>query len=286
MWDLTTLSDRGHQMWDRARRSDRGQLMLDGTKLSLGTLTAIEVPPPSRIDRQVAGMAIALAPFTQLPLVCVLVLWGWVVREVPVPSLVAAAATMVAVTLATRGMHLDGLADTADGLSASYDRATSLDVMRRGNSGPSGVAAVALVILVDAAALASLLTTGAGLVLVCLSLLASRQILAWGCTVGVPSARPKGMGATFAGSVQRPVTAGGFVLLLGVAAVATHWSGSTWWSGPVVVCSAALGGVALISRATRRFGGITGDVLGAVIEVSFAVALTTSAVLVTATRLR
>jgi len=283
MWDRTKVSARSQLLRDRVRRSDRGRLMLDGIRLSLGTLTAIEVTPPTRIDRRVAGAAIAMAPFTQLPLVCFLVLWGWLVREVPVPALVAAAATMVAVTLATRGMHLDGLADTADGLSASYDRATSLDVMRRGNSGPSGVAAVALVLLVDAAALASLLTTGAGLVLVCLSLVASRQLLAWGCSVGVPSARPEGMGATFAGSVRRPLTAGGFVLLLGVAALATHWSGPAWWAGPVVVCSAALGGVALIGRATQRFGGITGDVLGAVIEVSFAVALTASAVLVTTT---
>jgi len=216
MWDRTKVSARSQLLRDRVRRSDRGRLMLDGIRLSLGTLTAIEVTPPTRIDRRVAGAAIAMAPFTQLPLVCFLVLWGWLVREVPVPALVAAAATMVAVTLATRGMHLDGLADTADGLSASYDRATSLDVMRRGNSGPSGVAAVALVLLVDAAALASLLTTGRGLVLVCLSLVASRQLLAWGCSVGVPSARPEGMGATFAGSVRRPLTAGGFVLLPGV----------------------------------------------------------------------
>ena len=194
--------------------------MLDGLKLSFGTLTVIPVPAPSHIDRAVAGGAMALAPLTQLPLVGVLILWGWVVREVPVPPLVAAAATLVAVTLATRGMHLDGLADTADGLSASYDRVKALEVMRRGNIGPSGVAAVVLVLLVDAAALASLLATGRGVVLVCLSLIASRQLLAWGCAAGVPSARPEGLGATVAGSVPRAVVALGFVLLMGVAAMA------------------------------------------------------------------
>jgi adenosylcobinamide-GDP ribazoletransferase len=239
--------------------------MLDGLKLSFGTLTAIPVPAPTRIDRQVAGRAMVLAPLTQIPLVCVLLLWGWVVRELPVPPLVAAAATLVAITLATRGMHLDGLADTADGLSASYDRAKALDVMRRGNIGPSGVAAVVLVLLVDAAALASLLGTGRGVVLVCLSLLASRQLLAWGCAAGVPSARPDGLGAT-------------------VAALLSPWSGSTWWTGPVVAGAAAVGGIALIHRTTRRFGGITGDVLGAVIEVSFTAALTASALLVTVSR--
>jgi adenosylcobinamide-GDP ribazoletransferase len=258
--------------------------MLDGLKLAFGTLTAIPVPAPTRIDRQVAGRAMALAPVTQLPLVGVLLLWGWVVREAPVPPFVAAAATLVAVTLATRGIHLDGLADTADGLSASYDHDKALDVMRRGDIGPSGVAAVVLVLLVDAAALASLLTTGRGVVLLCLSLFASRHLLAWACAVGVPSARPRGLGATVAGTVKRGVAALGFVLLLGVSALACHVSGSAWWAGTVVLASAAVAGVAVIRRAIRRFGGITGDVLGAVIEVSFAAALTASALLVTMTR--
>ncbi len=258
--------------------------MLDGLKLAFGTLTAIPVPAPSRIDRPVAGRAMVLAPLTQLPLVGVLLVWGWVVRQVSIPTLVAAVVTLVAMSLATRGMHLDGLADTADGLSASYDRAKSLDVMRRGNIGPSGVAAVVLVLLVDAAALTTLLTSGPGVVLVCLSLIASRQLLAWGCSAGVPSARPEGLGATVAGSVHQGMVAMGFVLLLGVSALASHWSGLAWWTGPVAAGSAAVGGLAVIHRTTRRFGGITGDVLGAVIEVSFATALTASALLVTVSR--
>jgi len=258
--------------------------MLEGVKLAFGTLTTIPVPTPARIDRQVAGRAMALAPLTQLPLVGVLLLWGWVVREAPVPPLVAAATTLVAVTLATRGMHLDGLADTADGLSASYDRAKALDVMRRGNIGPSGVAAVVLVLLVDAAALASLLATGRGIVLVCLSVVASRQLLAWACCAGVPSAREEGLGATVAGTVQPAMVGLGFILLLGVSALATQESGSTWWTGPVAMGSAAMGGVAVIRRATRRFGGITGDVLGAVIEVSLAVSLTASTLLLSVNR--
>jgi len=258
--------------------------MLDGLKLAMGTLTAIPVQAPTHIDRRVAGRAMVLAPLTQLPLVSVLLLWGWVVREAPVPPLLAAATTLVAVTLATRGMHLDGLADTADGLSASYERVKALDVMRRGNIGPSGVAAVVLVLLVDAGALASLLTTGRGVVLVALSLVASRQLLAWACSTGVPSARQEGLGATVAGTVQPVLVGLGFVILLGLSALATQRTGPHWWTGPVAMCGAALGGVAVIRRATLRFGGITGDVLGAVIEVSFAVALSVSAVVLSVNR--
>jgi adenosylcobinamide-GDP ribazoletransferase len=253
--------------------------VLDGLKLAFGTLTAIPVPAPAVVDRRSAGRAMVLAPVTQLPLVIVLLLWGWVVREIPVPPLLAAAATLVLITLATRGMHLDGLADTADALSASYDRDKALDVMRRGNIGPGGVAAVVLVLLVDTGALASLLATVPGILLVCLSLLASRQVLAWACSTGVPAARPDGLGATVAGTVQRPVVALGFVVLVGVSALTMYLSGSSWWAGPVVVSCAALGGAAVTGRATRRFGGITGDVLGAVIEVSLAASLTASALL-------
>ena len=250
--------------------------MLDALRLAFGTLTAIPVPPPSRIDRRVAGRAMTMAPLTQLPLVVALLLWGWAAREGPVAPLLAAAVALVAITLSTRGMHLDGLADTADGLSASYDRAAALEVMRRGNIGPSGVAAVVLVLLTDAGALTFLLTTGAGIVLVALSVLASRHLLAWACATGVPSARRDGLGATVAGTVQPAVVALGFALLLGVSALATQWSGPSWWAGPVAVGGAALGGVAVIGRTTRRLGGITGDVLGAVIEVSLAVALSLS----------
>jgi len=253
--------------------------MREGLKLAFGTLTAIPVPAPTHIDARVAGRAMALAPLTQLPLVSALLLWGWAVREAQVPPLVAAALTLVAITLANRGMHLDGLADTADGLSASYDRHTSLAVMRRGNIGPSGVAAVVLVLLVDAGALAAVLTTARGVVLICLSVLASRQMLAWACSTGVPSARQEGLGATVAGTVKPTIVGLGFVLLLGVSALASKWSGPAWWTGPVVMCCAALGGLLVIRRATGRFGGITGDVLGAVIEVSLAVALTASALL-------
>lgn len=258
--------------------------MLDGLRLAFGTLTAIPVTAPGRIDRPVAGRAMALAPLTQLPLAALLLLWGWAVHEAPVPPLLAAAAALVAVTLATRGMHLDGLADTADGLSASYDRPKALDVMRRSDIGPSGVAAVVLVLLVDTAALTSLLTTPHGVALACLSLLASRHLLAWACSVGVPSARSEGLGATVAGSVPRVVVALGFVLLLGLSAGTSQATGSSWWVGPVVVGSAVLAGVAVIHRAIRRLGGITGDVLGTVIEVSFAAALTVSAILATVTR--
>ena len=174
-------------------------------------------------------------------------------------------------------MHLDGLADTADGLSAGYDRERALEVMRRRDIGPSGVAAVILVLLLDAAALDTLLADVRGGALAGVAVLSSRSLLAWACARGVPSARPDGLGATVAGTVGHPALIAGTVAMAAFSAAAalpgrSALVGRTGWSRRGR--GRRLG---VVRRAVAALGGITGDVLGAVVETGFAVALTTAA---------
>jgi adenosylcobinamide-GDP ribazoletransferase len=154
--------------------------------------------------------------------------------------------------LATRAFHWDGLSDVVDGLTASYDAERSLAVMKTGTSGPAGTLAVVLVCGLQAAALSAYVGTPvAALVagaLVCLS----RCALWLVCAVGVPAAREGGLGASFCQTVPRPVAVLGGVLLSVV--------------GGLVVW-------ALVRRAVARFGGVTGDVMGAAVEISLAVTL-------------
>jgi len=240
--------------------------MLDALRLAFGTLTAIPVPAPAVIDRRSAGRAMVLAPFTQLPLVIVLLLWGWAVREIPVPPLLAAAATLVLLTLATRGMHLDGLADTADGLAASYDRQRALQVMRRGDTGPAGAATLVLVLILQVMALAAAMQE-VGPAAAAVAVVAGRLALPICCLRGVPAARPEGLGATVAGSVPRPAAA---------AAVVIVAAGGFAVAGPRGLAAAALAVLAvsvLLARCLQRLGGITGDVLGGCIEAGTTAAL-------------
>jgi adenosylcobinamide-GDP ribazoletransferase len=81
----------------------------------------------------------------------------------------------------------------------------------------------------------------------------------------VPAARPDGLGALVAGSVGWPSVVGGSAL---VAAVALTAVPGRPWQGPVAVAAALCAALLLVRHAGRRFGGITGDVLGACVEVA------------------
>lgn len=238
--------------------------------MALGTLTALPVPAPGTIDRRVAGAAMVLAPVAAVVPAVLAGAVVWVGGLAGVPALVAAALAVGAVALATRGLHLDGLSDTADGLGASYDRERALEIMRRGDAGPTGVAALLLVVLVQTAALAGAVAQGHGVVAAALGVVAGRAVLPLCCVRGVPPARPEGLGAAVAGAVPVPVAVvvGGAVA--GLAALAP---GLPWWQGPVAVLAGYAAAGVLLWRCVRRLGGGTGDVLGACVEVATAAAL-------------
>ncbi|MET9001948.1 adenosylcobinamide-GDP ribazoletransferase [Amycolatopsis sp. NPDC004169] len=233
--------------------------------MAVGTLTTVPVPAPRVIDRRVAGGAMLLAPLAALPLAVAAGLVVAAGQAAHLPALATAALALGAVALGSRGLHLDGLADTADGLGASYDRAKALDVMRRGDSGPTGVATLVLVLLVQVGAL-----TAANPVTAAAGVLVGRCTLSMACARGVPTARPDGLGATVAGSVPRVAA---IAVGLAAAGLAVLLPGLPWWRGPLaVLLSYAVAG-ALLWRCTKRLGGITGDVLGATVEAAVATAL-------------
>jgi adenosylcobinamide-GDP ribazoletransferase len=192
-----------------------------------------------------------------------------------VPPLVAGLLAVGFAGLATRGMHLDGLADTADGLGCYGPPERALAVMRDGGAGPFAVVTLLVVVGAQAAALATLAaaaTSGAGtagwvIAGTALAAAAGRAAFAWVARRGVPAARPGGLGATVAGSQP-------------------WWLGALWWvvlaacgfalSGPRGALAIGLGVavvVVLSWHTARRFGGMTGDVLGAASELATTTAL-------------
>lgn len=266
--------------------------MRDGWRLALGTFTVVRVTPPRSVDRRVAAVAMVLAPLTAVPALAVWVLLGVAVNRGLLPAGVAAALAVAVVAALSRAMHLDGLADTADGLAASYDRERALEVMRRGDTGPAGAATLVLSLLLQVACLSTLLATPTGLALAAAALVASRLAAAVTTRRGVPAARSDGLGRAVAGSVGTGAAWAGVAAVAGSAALAVAVtaqaasgrgpaSAATWTAalaGLLVVTAAVAGAVGLLRRAVTRLGGVTGDVIGAAIEVALGAALVTACV--------
>src|SRR5579871_2410911 len=194
----------------------------NGLRLSVTLLTVIPLRgPASEPLRAAMAAAMAWAPAVGLLLggvaAAVLVTADRVLGAGP---LTAAGLSVAALALMTRGLHLDGLADLADGLGSGKPAAAALDIMRRSDIGPFGTVTLILALLVQVAALSQAESAGPGRGAAALiaAAVTGRLALTWACRRGVPAARPDGLGALVAGTVSPVIPV--LITLFTVAAAA------------------------------------------------------------------
>ena len=179
-----------------------------------------------------------------------------VVAAIATPLLAAVAATAVMAVL-TGALHLDGVADAADGLLGGGDVARRLEVMRDPRLGSFGTTAIVLVLVGDVAALSALSPAKAMAALVVAGGL-SRWAMLW-VVAFVPYVRTSGLGVAAWGSHRS------FDLLLGSVLTAIVCL-LDWRRAALALPLVALTTVAVAVLARRRIGGATGDVYGATAE--------------------
>ena len=248
-----------------------------GLRLAITLLTAVPVPARSHPagdrapTRRTARAAMYWAPVVGLALGGVAAGVLTACQHGHTGALLAAVLAIAALAVLTRALHLDGLADTADALGSRQPADRALAIMARSDIGPFGMVTLVLTLLIQVSALAQAERIGRGPLAILVGVVAARLAITLACRRGVPAARPGGLGALVAETVHPAAGAA-----LAAAAV-----GGAFALGWIYAAAAAAGlacSVLLTAVAARRFGGITGDVLGAAAEVTTAACLLVTAI--------
>jgi len=182
---------------------------------------------------------------------------------------IAASVAVLAGVLVTGALHEDGLADVSDGFGAGGSKERKLEIMRDSRIGTYGVLALVLAVLLKVAALSSLITAAQSVWHVPLFLIAAGALSRTFMTIGMhalPAARTDGRSAE-AGQPSAHNLHQAMIIGLGGGCVILWLAGGLW-----TVIAALLSGSAayyILRRiAVRHIGGQTGDVLGAIQQIS------------------
>jgi adenosylcobinamide-GDP ribazoletransferase len=220
------------------------------------------IPGPKNLASVDWGWAAIFFPIIGLLLGAVLVLSDFPLRLLASPGLCAAVLVAILAFL-TRGLHLDGLSDTFDGLGAGGDRDQILNVMDDSHVGAFGMIAVLLVLILKIEAIQSTDVDRWRL------LLAAPILSRWAMVVlGYRSLPVKpGLGSSFIGHLENKHVAVASVISVMLLAVILR-AGSI-----AVILLTGLFTWAIKTYFHRRLGGINGDIFGAVGELTETFAL-------------
>jgi adenosylcobinamide-GDP ribazoletransferase len=230
--------------------------------LALTFLTLLPAPPLRGVDARQQGLSLVWFPLVGLLLGLLLVALALVLPD-RLALLRAALLTGLWVLL-SGGLHLDGLADCADAwLGGRGDRERSLALMKDPHAGSAALLAVSTVLLVKFAALASL--AGAQLWLALALVPALGRCVPAALLCSSPYARDAGLASQLVEHAPRTLTLG--VLVLACAGVSL----GLWYNlgpGLLVLWPLLLGLLWQLRRMMlARLGGVTGDTLGAAVEI-------------------
>jgi adenosylcobinamide-GDP ribazoletransferase len=224
-------------------------------------LTSFPVAVSKKTGPERLGQATVWFPVVGLLMGLVLSGLNWVLAWV-LPPLLIDALLVAALVLMTGAMHLDGLADTCDGIAGYRDRAERLRIMHDSRTGAFGVVGIVVVLVVKLAAISAVLPQYINAALSLMPVL-SRWAMVY-AIFAFKYARPDGMGAAYKQAARLPQFLGATIVALAVAAAMIP--------SLSLVGFVAFAGVWLATTVTAlylrsKLGGLTGDTYGAINEV-------------------
>jgi adenosylcobinamide-GDP ribazoletransferase len=222
---------------------------------AVALLTRIPVPAPR--DVETAGKATSWFPLVGALIGGIYAVLVWLAAP-RLPAAVVAVFVVIAEALVTGALHMDGLADTADGFGGGKNREDILRIMRDPVIGSYGAVALALLVAFKITVIAALLERHIAVRYLVLAPALARWTVA-PLSRFLPYARSDKSAPSF---VQTAELIWATLLTAGIALAAGVRQGSFCWAA-VIAATAAFGAFCY-----RRIGGITGDTLGAAIEIS------------------
>ncbi len=225
--------------------------------IALQFLSSLPIRLPGMPQPHELGRSVLFYPLVGL--LFGVLLWGLDALLAGAPLMLHAALLLTVWVLLSGGLHLDGLADSADAWLGGFgDRERTLTIMKDPRSGPIAVVTLVLVLLLKFCALLALIEQQQGAALLIVPLIGRAALL--GVFLTTRYVRAGGLGQALADHLPR--TAGWWVLgLSAVACVVLAGVAGVWALG-----LAALGFVWLRRVMVRRLGGTTGDTAGALLE--------------------
>jgi adenosylcobinamide-GDP ribazoletransferase len=168
--------------------------------------------------------------------------------------------------LITRALHIDGLADTIDGFMGGKDRESRLSIMRDSRIGTAGVLGIFFVLLIKYVSLNNLFDEHKAA-----ALLTAPAFSRWSQMLMMyeaPYGREDGMGKAFVGHVRLGGLIAASVISLGISAFVIVHDARTALLAAGIPCLVALYTVLWRWYVVRKVGGVTGDSVGAVSEMT------------------
>lgn len=234
--------------------------------IAISFLTRIPVKHKQEIKPADVGQSLLYYPLVGLLIGLILylslILIQWLSASLSVD--VIAAVVLIVWVLITGGLHLDGLADSADAWAGGLgSQQKTLDIMQDPYCGPIGVSIIVLLLLLKWTALSALIQSGSELAIIVIPLLSRALVIALFMTTCY--VRDNGLASLMAKNLPSEQS----LWMVLVLAVFVYFSLANMLS----ILLLALTAVGIRWLMLKRIGGMTGDTIGAVIEISEGIAL-------------
>jgi adenosylcobinamide-GDP ribazoletransferase len=242
---------------------------LRGPQTALSWLTILPVPEPAGpFDRALGGAVIGSTPLVGAVLGGIAATTAFGLSYTDLPVLMVGLLVVGLLAVLTRGMHVDGLADTADGLGCFGPPERVHEVMHSGSTGPFGAATLVVVLGAQASGFGALVEQGnwAAIVFV---VFVSRISPVIGCRIKLHATAKSRFGELTAGTQRLTIP----FWVAGAVIAGFVIDPEPPILGAVTAVAVAAFAWLFTAHCSRRFDGVNGDVLGALIELSALVAL-------------